>query len=71
MFCGPEESSAFVELDVLFVQVSIEQVVQTSIAAGEGIELAFMLEYVDDLDEKLVREVKEGHRDTWLAEIRF
>jgi hypothetical protein len=71
MFCGPEESSALVELDVLFVQVSIEQVVQTSIAAGEGIELAFMLEYVDDLDEKLVREVKEGHRDTWLAEISF
>jgi hypothetical protein len=71
MFCGPEERSALVELDVLFVQVSIEQVVQTSIAAGEGIELAFMLEYVDDLDEKLVREVKEGHRDTWLAEISF
>ena len=59
------------ELDILFVQVGIEQVVQTSIAAGEGIDVAFMLKHVDDMGEKLIWEVKEGHRDTWLAEIGF
>lgn len=51
---GPEEGVTGVLLDVVGVEVRVEQIVQTTIAAGNGVDVGFVVEKIDDLDEKFI-----------------